>query len=51
MDWINLAQDRDQRRAIVNTVMDRWFPLNSDKFFSILPTGGLGSRDDIHGAS
>jgi hypothetical protein len=21
MDWINLAQDRDQRRALVNTAM------------------------------
>jgi hypothetical protein len=22
MDWIDLAQDRDQRRALVNTVMN-----------------------------
>jgi hypothetical protein len=22
MDWINLAQDRDQWRALMNTVMD-----------------------------
>jgi hypothetical protein len=22
MDWIHLAQDRDQRRALVNTVMN-----------------------------
>jgi hypothetical protein len=22
MDWINLAQDRDQRRALVNTIMN-----------------------------
>jgi hypothetical protein len=25
MDWIELAQDRD-RLAVVNTVMDLWFP-------------------------
>jgi hypothetical protein len=26
MDWIDLAQDRDQWRALVNTVMDLWVP-------------------------
>jgi hypothetical protein len=26
MDWIDLAQIRDQWRALVNTVMNRWFP-------------------------
>jgi hypothetical protein len=26
MDWIDLAQDRDQWRAHVNTVMDLWVP-------------------------
>jgi hypothetical protein len=26
MDWIDLAQDRDQRRAIVNMVMNLWVP-------------------------
>jgi hypothetical protein len=25
IDWIDLAQDRDQRRALVNTVMNLWF--------------------------
>jgi hypothetical protein len=24
MDWIDLAQDRDQRRALVNAVMNLW---------------------------
>jgi hypothetical protein len=24
MDWINLAQDRDQGRALVNTIMNLW---------------------------
>jgi hypothetical protein len=24
MDWIDLAQDRDQERAVVNTVRKRW---------------------------
>jgi hypothetical protein len=26
MDWIDLAQDRDQWRALVNTVMKLWVP-------------------------
>jgi hypothetical protein len=26
MDWIDLAQERDQWRALVNTVMKLWVP-------------------------
>jgi hypothetical protein len=26
MDWIDVAQDRDQWRALVNTVMNLWVP-------------------------
>jgi hypothetical protein len=26
MDWINLAQDRDQWRALVSTIMNLWIP-------------------------
>jgi hypothetical protein len=35
MDWINLAQDKGQWWALVNTVMSFWVPSNVGKFMSI----------------
>jgi hypothetical protein len=35
MDWIDLVQDRDGRRAVINTVMNLRVPLNSGNFFNI----------------
>jgi hypothetical protein len=32
MGWINLAQDEDQWRALVNTVMNLQVPKNVEKF-------------------
>jgi hypothetical protein len=26
MDWIDLVQDRDKQRSLVNTVMNLWVP-------------------------
>jgi hypothetical protein len=32
MDWVDLAHDMDQRRALVNTVMKLQFTYNVGKF-------------------
>jgi hypothetical protein len=32
MNWIELAHDRDQWRAVVNTVMNPWVPKNCWEF-------------------
>ena len=32
VDWIDLAQVSDKRRAVVNTVMNVWFPLKAGNF-------------------
>ena len=34
MDWIDLAQDTDMWRALVNAVMDLRFPQNAGNFLT-----------------
>jgi hypothetical protein len=34
MDWINLAQDRDQWQALLNMVMNLWVSYNVGKLSS-----------------
>jgi hypothetical protein len=51
MDWIDLAQDRDQRRALVNTVMNLRVPYSVGKFLSSCATGSFSRRAQLHGVS
>jgi hypothetical protein len=34
VDWIDMAQDRDQWRALVNTLLNLRVPYNAGKFLS-----------------
>jgi hypothetical protein len=44
MDWIDLAQDRDQWRVLINTVMNLRVPYNAGKFLSSCTIVGFSRR-------
>jgi hypothetical protein len=48
MDLTDLARDRDQWRALVNTVMNLRVPQNVGKFLSSFVTGSFSRRDQLH---
>jgi hypothetical protein len=48
MDWIDLAQDRDQLRALVNTVMNLRVPLNAGNFLSSYTIGSFSKGAQLH---
>jgi hypothetical protein len=48
MDWIDLAQDRDQWRALVSMVMSLRVPYNVEKLLSSSTIGGFSRRAQLH---
>jgi hypothetical protein len=50
-DWIDLVQDGNQWRALVNTVMDLRLPQNAGKFLNNCTTGSFSRRPQLHEVS
>jgi hypothetical protein len=51
MEWIDLAQDRVQIRALVNMVLNLQVSYNAGKFLSSCTTGGFSRRAYLHKVS
>jgi hypothetical protein len=51
MDWIDLAQDRDQWMGLIYKVMNFRVSVNFGKFSSSCTTGVFSRRAQLHGVS
>jgi hypothetical protein len=51
VDWIGLAEDRNRRRALVNSVLNLRVPCNAWKLSSGLTSSGLSSSAQLHRVS
>jgi hypothetical protein len=47
-DWIDLAQDRDRWQALVNAVMNLWFPKNAGNFLTSSGPVSFSKRTLLH---
>jgi hypothetical protein len=48
MDWIDLVHNRDQWRALANTVMNFWVSYNAGKFLNSYTTDSFSRRNRLH---
>jgi len=51
MDWIDLTQNRDSRRALVNAVLNICVPYKAENFYTSTEPVSFSRRTLIHGAS
>jgi hypothetical protein len=51
IDWIHLAQDRNQWRAVVNMEMNAYAPDNIWDFLSSCTTSEISGRSQLHRVS
>jgi hypothetical protein len=47
-DWIDLAQDRDRWRTLLNTIVNLRVPYNAGKFSSSCTIGSFSRRAQLH---
>jgi hypothetical protein len=51
MDWVDEAHDRNQWRALVNTVTNLQVPQNVGKFLGTCTTGSFSRKAELHEVS
>jgi hypothetical protein len=49
-DWVDLAQDRDLWKALLDTVMNLRIPQNAGKFLSSCIIGSFSRRAQLQGS-
>jgi len=48
MDWMDLAENRNRLRAVVNAEINCWFSLNEGKFLTRLESVNFSRMTQLH---